>query len=54
VLATIEAIRMSPSAIADRSPIGHRLDVDCVSTGVKAVAGFDRPCLQVFGAVQRR
>lgn len=37
----------------DRYRIGYRLDVDCVSAGVKAVAGLDRRCLQVFGAEYR-
>ena len=34
-------------------PIGYRLDVDGVSSGVKAVAGLDRRCLQVFGVEYR-
>jgi hypothetical protein len=36
-----------------RQAIGYRSNVDRVSSGVKAVAGLDRRCLQVFCAEYR-
>jgi hypothetical protein len=54
---TVSVSMTMPSAIVPRPPsqllMGYRLDVDCVSCAVRAVAGLDRRCLQVFGVEYR-